>query len=232
MSVKEQNIASLTVVAKGLAELAERVAFVGGATIALYVDDQGAADARITKDVDAVIELAGYTGFALLEARLRQLGFVNVDEPNAPICRWRFKGILVDIMPTDPAILGFSNRWYADAMAQRRKVEIAPGVSIFLFPLAYIIATKLEAFAQRGRGDWLASNDLEDVVALFDGATEIAAELAATQGELRAYLRTELAKLLRHPAPDQVVMAHLTPDAAIEHRAERVMRLIAAFVGI
>lgn len=29
-----------------------------------------------------------------------------------PICRWTYDDEIVDIMPDDPSILGFSNRWY------------------------------------------------------------------------------------------------------------------------
>jgi len=47
MSVRDQNIESLAIVARGLAELADDVSFVGGATIALYIDDPGAGDATI-----------------------------------------------------------------------------------------------------------------------------------------------------------------------------------------
>lgn len=217
--------------ATGLRELVDRVAFVGGATIALYVDDPGASDARTTKDVDGVIAVSSFAEFATLEARLRQLGFQHATEPDAPICRWRYQGVVVDIMPTDAAILGFSNRWYAEAMAHRREVEIARGQSIFVFPLPFVLATKLEAFATRGLGDWFASHDLEDVITLLDGATGAAAELSATQGDLRHYLRATLGELLDHASVDEIILAHITPDATSYPRAQRVKSLIAAFVA-
>jgi hypothetical protein len=230
MSVRDQNIESLKVVAKGLVEFADQLAFVGGATIALYVDDPSAGDTRVTKDVDGVIEVAGYAGFAALEARLRKLGFQHAVELDAPICRWRYEGIVVDIMPTDPKILGFSNRWYPEAMRHRRKVEIAPGQWIFVFPLVFVLATKLDAFATRGRGDWMASRDLEDVIAILDGAQSAAEDLAATTGELRAYLQAELRKVIDHPSVDEIIQAHITPDPMGHERAQRVKALVAAFV--
>lgn len=41
------------------------------------------------------------------------------------------------------------------------------------------IATKLEAFADRGGGDFLASHDLEDITTVTDGRPELTDEAAA-----------------------------------------------------
>lgn len=60
----------LVVVAKGLRGLKERVVFVGGATIELYVPP-----AATEGDVDCVVELASRTKYHELEADLRRLGF-------------------------------------------------------------------------------------------------------------------------------------------------------------
>ena len=37
----------------------------------------------------------------------------------------------------------------------------------------YFIATKIEAFRGRGRGDFLASHDLEDLIFVIDGRSSI-----------------------------------------------------------
>lgn len=232
MTVRNQNLRALATVAKGLAELAERVAFVGGATIALYVDDPAADDARVTHDVDGVIELSGYGEFAQLESRLRALGFVNDATPGGPICRWQYQGMTVDIMPTDPTILGFSNRWYREAMQHRRKYEVAPAVWISVFPSTYVLATKLEAFNERGHGDWLASHDVEDVISVLDGASAIAAELTATRGKLRDYLCEEFARVLAEPRVDELIGAHLRPDPAREDRVARIKQLLQLFLQV
>lgn len=111
MSERQTQLDAIAVVAQGLGDLADCVAFVGGATVALYIDDPAAEDVRTTKDVDCVIEVSGVDGYAELEKRLRGLGFANATDEGAPICRWHFSGIIVDVMPTDGSILGFSNRW-------------------------------------------------------------------------------------------------------------------------
>ena len=47
--------------------------------------------------------------------------FVRSDSPkiaveSAPLCRWVNAGTILDVMPLDERILGFSNRWYHAAM--------------------------------------------------------------------------------------------------------------------
>lgn len=43
------------------------------------------------------------------------------------------------------------------------------GTSIRLISAPVLIATKLEAFADRGHGDFLAGHDLEDITTIADG---------------------------------------------------------------
>lgn len=112
------NLEGLRVVATALAELNKKVVFVGGATVSLYANDPAAAEPRETRDIDAVVEVTTYHEFSSqIEKRLRQLGFTN-DQESAVICRYKIHGLIVDIMPTDPNVLGFSNRWYQEGVAQ------------------------------------------------------------------------------------------------------------------
>ncbi|WMJ74167.1 hypothetical protein RCC89_13470 [Cytophagaceae bacterium ABcell3] len=45
-------------IAKALGELNEKVVYVGGAVVSLYIDDPSADDVRPTKDVDITFEIA------------------------------------------------------------------------------------------------------------------------------------------------------------------------------
>ncbi len=65
---------------------------------------------------------------------------------NHPICRWDCDGILIDIMPTDKGVLGFSNKWYKDALANALHTKINNSVSINVISAPYFLATKIEAF--------------------------------------------------------------------------------------
>ena len=158
----------LAVVAKGLKDLKERVVFVGGATIELYVPPS-ATEGRATDDVDCVVEMASHVKHYELEEELRKLGFKHPMAPGAPICRWEYSGISVDVMPTEGKVLGFNNRWYAEGMANTRKAELPDGQEIEIFSAPYLLASKIEAFSDRGRGEFLVSRDIEDIVTVLDG---------------------------------------------------------------
>ena len=108
-----ENITRIKAVYNALEELANGVVFVGGATVSLYTD-RPAPEVRPTDDVDILVELTNYSGYAAVEEKLREKGFVN-DIESGVICRYTIKGITVDIMPTSGKILGFVNQWYNEA---------------------------------------------------------------------------------------------------------------------
>ena len=163
--------------------------FVGGATTALYIDDR-CADARPTQDVDCAVQVASYAEFAKLEVELRTLGFLH--HPGGPICRWLWRDTVVDVMPTDEAILGFANPWHREGMAHRNATRLPGGTSVHIFSLPYFLASKLAAFEDRGGGDWYESKDLEDVFAVLDGRRNAANELESANGPVRIYLMNQV----------------------------------------
>jgi len=107
----QENTTRIKVVHNALGELAGRFFFVGGATVSLYTDRM-ADEVRPTDDVDILIELTGRVDYAVLEEQLRSKGFIN-DVASGVICRYKIKGVTVDVMPTSETILGFTNRRYA-----------------------------------------------------------------------------------------------------------------------
>ena len=136
----------------------------------------------------------------------------------APICRWILEDIVVDIMPTSARVLGFTNSWYAEAMAHATRRELEPGLSIRVVTPPYFIATKLEAFADRGKGDFVASHDLEDIIAVIDGHEALVDEVAASSGALREYLAEQLGVLLQDDEFLAALPGHLAGDAASQSR--------------
>lgn len=190
-----KNVAMLGVAAKGLKGLKEKVVFVGGATIDLYLAP-GAPESRATDDVDCVVELGTKRDYYQLEEELRKLEFEHPLAEKAPICRWNYRGIQVDVMPTEGSILGFKNRWYREGMAHAESFTLPDGQEISAFSVPYLIASKLEAFRDRGRKDYIASPDLEDVVALLDGCPDAEQRIASAPVSVKDYLVEQLGKLL------------------------------------
>ena len=126
------NTEMLQTVANGLGDLIDEVVFVGGAVAELYADDPASSDIRPTQDIDCTIELKSYREHSELEDELRIKGFVNDTSMGAPVCRWIFQGIKVDVMPTDTVILGFSNQWYPGGVGSKIPKILPDGTGIFL----------------------------------------------------------------------------------------------------
>ena len=78
----------------------------------LLVTDEGAGVPRTTLDVDAIAEISFYAEYTVFGERLRALGLSEDTSEDAPLCRWVQSGTILDVMPLDEKILGFSNRWY------------------------------------------------------------------------------------------------------------------------
>jgi hypothetical protein len=68
-------------------------------------DDPASSDIRPTQDVDCMIELSSYKEHTELEEDLRAKGFANATSQGAPICRWIYQNIKVDVMPADKNVL-------------------------------------------------------------------------------------------------------------------------------
>jgi hypothetical protein len=124
-----ENIEMVKTVAHRLGDLREDVVFLGGAVLGLLITDPAASEARPTKDVDLIVDIASRAEYADLETKLRAAGFLNDRSQGAPVCRWLAGDVKVDVMPTDPALLGFGNRWYARPSRTPRRERSASGAS-------------------------------------------------------------------------------------------------------
>ena len=88
-------------------------------------------------------------------------------------------------MPDDPDVLGFSNRWYEDALNSATEFELQKGTIIRLVTPAYFLATKFEAYIGRGNNDPLSSHDIEDILNVVDGRPSIVDEIKSVSNELQ-----------------------------------------------
>ncbi len=148
---------------------------------------------------------------------MRELGCVQeIDEEVT--CRWNLDGVTLDVMPTDDSILGFSNRWYADAINNSEAVSITESLAIRLVTPAHFIATKLEAFFGRGNGDYWGSHDLEDIMTVIDGRPEMLRELAEVNKELKYYIARTISGLIKAEGFREAAAGHLPPDRASQNR--------------
>lgn len=219
-------MARIRAVYTALEEIGKEVVFVGGATVSLYAN-RPATETRPTEDVDILVELTGYAGYAEIEDKLRRKGFAN-DIESGVICRYRVQGIIVDVMPTDESILGFSNRWYQDGYANAVTAEAGEGYEVKVFQAPYFIASKLEAFLNRGQGDGRMSTDFEDIVFVLNSRTVIWDEMNAAEPGLKTYLQIQFSQLLSTGHLYEWISAHL--EYIEQRRAAIIFGGLQAFV--
>lgn len=197
MKSHEFNLQQLDKVATALGDLLPRVTFVGGCTTALLVDEAAYFGVRETDDVDVIVDVATLNEYYKFEQELRDLGFRQDTE--GTICRWLLEdeiaNLKLDVMPIDEKILGFSNRWYEEAINEADSIALLSGTVIRVVSPAYFIATKFEAFKGRGKGDFF-SHDLEDIVFVLENRSRLILELVNCSDELKTYFAEQATSLL------------------------------------
>jgi predicted nucleotidyltransferase len=221
---KYPNVEKVELVAHALGTLREQLIFVGGCAVDLLLTDSAAAPTRVTYDVDLVAQVTALAAYHQLENEFSKLGFKRDMSKDAPICRWRLGNLEVDLMPTDTKVLGFANRWYPLVAQTARTVILPSGAEIKLIAPAEFLATKFEAFLDRGKCDLLGSHDLEDIINVLDGRPEIVAEIAASAMELRHYLAEQCCTLLDRKNFMDALQGMVFPD---ESQAVRIQMIAA-----
>jgi hypothetical protein len=194
----------------------------------ILVTDPGAPEPRVTLDIDAVVEVTTrreYYGFA---DKLHAAGFSEDRSEGAPLCRWLVDGAKVDLMPPDEAVLGFSNRWYSVALANASVICLPHGTQVRVVTAPYFVATKLEAFAGRGRNDFTASHDIEDFIAVVDGRPELLQEIRSAPDDVRRYVSEQIRSYLDTSTFLDAIPGHLPPDDASQRRAPLLIQRLTA----
>jgi predicted nucleotidyltransferase len=220
------NAALLEDMVRVLGDIADDLVFVGGCATGLLVTSVRPDYVRATTDVDVVAEVTTIHEYHALEKRIAAKGFKHDPEV---VCRWRVAGLQLDVMPSGSGVLGFQNRWYPLAVATAVPYALPSGRTIQLVSGPLFLATKFEAFRDRGAGDYVASHDLEDIVTVINGRNEVLEEVAASTNDVREYLRERITQLLAEDAFITALPGHLPGDAASQARLplilERLRRL-------
>lgn len=225
------NILMLQTVANGLGELKDEMVFVGGAVAELYADNPAASEIRPTIDVDCVIEISSRLQFARLEDNLRAKGFKNDTSEGAPICRWIYKEIKVDVMPTDSSVLGFSNRWYEEGIENKISKTLPDGTEVFVFPPEYYLAAKFEAHKGRGGNDLRQSHDFEDIIYIFDNCPDLLENISEANASVKAYLKGKCRNLLANKGLTEGIESAL-PYGSGEEGTDIILELIRSIAEI
>lgn len=228
----DPNLPILSMIAKSLGDLCESLVFVGGCATGLLLTAPRAQAIRATQDVDVVVHALSTADCHAMEKAVESRGFKHDLSPEAPICRWVLQGVALDLMPSQPGILGFHNRWYPLAIETAAQISLPNGMDIRLITAPVFVATKFEAFHGRGNNDYLASHDLEDIITVVDGRPELMPEIDRVHDELRRYIATEINTLLKDRNFLTALAGHLPGDAASQARLPELIRRMRAIGGM
>lgn len=196
----DPNLPLLAAMVRAMGPLCEQVVFVGGCATGLLIDNASLMDVRPTEDVDAIVEVASLAGYHRLADQLAQRGFKQTMADNTPPFRWLWNRLQLDLVPLDEKVLGFANPWYRAGFDAALNAELAEGLILRHLSAPYFLATKFEAFRDRGQNDVFTSHDLEDILTVVEGRSTLAAEVRAAPDDVRRYIARSVAGLLALPA--------------------------------
>jgi predicted nucleotidyltransferase len=197
--VADPNLALLAGMVRAMGPLCEQVVFVGGCATGLLIDHAGLMDVRPTEDVDAIVEVVSLAAYHRLADQLGQRGFKQTLADNTPPFRWFWNRLQLDLVPLDEKVLGFTNPWYRAGFAAALKAELADGLVLRHLSAPYFLATKFEAFRDRGQSDVFTSHDLEDILTVVEGRSTLVAEVGAAPDEVRRHIGRSVSGLLALP---------------------------------
>jgi hypothetical protein len=227
----QSNLAMLELAARQLGKLTKEVVFLGGCTTALFITDPLLFDVRPTTDVDCIIDVISLSEYYAFEEALRKQGFKQSMNDDV-ICRWHYDELILDVMPTDEKILGFTSCWYKDAIKNAMEDEIADGIFIRRLTAPYFLGIKIEAFKARGNNDFFMSHDFEDIITVINGRDELIDELSATAPELKKYISTAFENMIKKNQFQQALPGHLEEGPVTQDRVKIVLKRIKQIITL
>lgn len=221
----DPNLHTLQLAVAALQPVINQLVLVGGCAVGLLITDGARPPVRETIDVDLVTEVSPLSNYYAFSETLRLLGF---SESKDAICRWTKGPLIVDVMPTRE-YLGFTNTWYELAVTTAVIAQLPTGQSVRHITAPLLIATKIESFYGRGKGDFL-HHDIEDIVNVVDGRPEVVEEVFSAPEPVRQFLEEEIDALLAQAPFAEAVQMHLRPSD--QARAVIVIERLRKIAGI
>lgn len=180
-----------------------RFAFLGGSLLSLLVTDKTVDTIRVTKDIDVMMDIRSRKDYHEVDAMLERLGFRHDTREDAPICRWICEDVTVDVLPIHVDVLGWNSKWFDVALEESSEVRVGDRV-VRIVSAPFFVALKVEAFEERGKGDFISSTDFEDIICLFNGREAVVDEIASSE-RLRGFLAGKFAAYLDQPECEDAV---------------------------
>jgi predicted nucleotidyltransferase len=201
------NKIAIKKIAQALGELNEKVIYVGGAVVSLYIDDEAADDIRATKDIDISVQIASLSELEALREELLNKGFSQSSEDDV-ICRFRYYDIKVDVMNTKAIGWAPANPWFEPGFKYSIQFDI-DGISIKCLSLPYFLATKFTAFEDRGASEPRFSHDFEDIVYLLNHTSNLKEQIQKEDFSVKKYLKNCFLEIIKNRQQQEAILGNL-----------------------
>lgn len=211
-------------VARAVSPLANRLVFIGSATVPLLVDQS----AGRTEDAGTPITAISYSSRDRLRPELRNLGLEPATNRNSTEC-WRTpngQALVITAHEDDEA--KYSNPWYAYALDCTTTAKLLPPLSIRIAGApAFLAAAWWDAL----HSDGVRENCI-DIMTLVHGRMAIVDEIAAAPLDVRNFLAGVASQFIQQPDADLKILDALPWSARLPgavgrvlERLERITRL-------
>ena len=201
--------------------------FTGGGIVSMLITDPEAPQALFTKDVDLVLEIASHPDFFAMEKALMSVGFRHLSDEQAEPLSWIWEGVRVDSLPHRRIQSMPHNRWFTFLMKDAEHVEVLPGCRAWIASAPCFLATKFEAFFDRGKNNLVKSKDLGDILAVVNGRSGLLLEIQQAAPDICGFLRQSFSWLL-----EQRHFMECLPELVPEDiREEMVIQRIQEILG-
>lgn len=175
------------------------------------------------------MEIASLGALEALREDLIARGFVQSPEDKV-VCRFRYEDVLVDVMATEQVGWAPANRWFKLGFGLAYDYELDE-LNIRLLPLPYFLATKFDAFFDRGINDLFASHDFEDIVYLLNHTSDITHQVVNSEITVKSYLMECASKIISNSAMQEAIIGNLYYEAQ-NQRFELIMSKLKKIVDL
>ena len=223
------NSERLQVIAEALQDLNERIVYVGGVMAGLYATDPTATEPRTTIDVDCVVNSTSYREHSAFEELLRARHFQNDQSPDAPLCRWIYKGEQVDVMSMEENVLAFGNPWYRPGFDKREPFMLPSGETIYRLSVTYYIATKIDALLSRGGSDWRGAKDFEDIIYVLNYCSDFIERFKTEDANVQSFVSEQFDRMLKRPNIAEEIECAIASDEI--ERTDLILEILKTIAG-
>ncbi len=222
------NLKIVAEIALALGEINQEVLYVGGAVVSLYVTDEGAEQARPTKDIDISVQVSTYHEMDLLREKLAKKKIYPA-AASTVMYRYSYKDITIDFIPYEATPLGPTNPWLKPGFKKAVQVQVGT-VFINILPVPLFLASKWEAHKNRGGNDPRMSHDFEDIVYVIDNNLNVVEEVKQADKNVQLFLTEMANEILQHPSKNEIIECHINPYTAKE-RATLIVEKLQKIAG-